>query len=291
MSSMNRYILHLLLKGLTAALLIVLWYGELDFSWAGRFEDNFQSLLGFTLFAVLLNFTMSILSAIYRIRKKVPLDAQDNMTKGINNIYILIMSFAVVLLLLSMWGVDAQTLFTTLSIIAAAIAIVSKEFLIAILAGLVIAVSKELSIGDYIKIGDHKGKIVDLQLTKIVILNEDDDIIYIPNDKAYLGEIVNFSKGDERRVSVAFELSSKFDGGIDDLEGSLISNLSEFKEHIVSESFKLKIAEIQKDCIKLKFQYTLQQAGVDLEKVIKRKTIRKVLDFIRAAQFHEEQAK
>ena len=43
--------------------------------------------------------------------------------------------------------------------------------------------SKELNIDDYVKIGDYKGKILDINLSKVVLQNDDDDILYLPNDK------------------------------------------------------------------------------------------------------------
>jgi small-conductance mechanosensitive channel len=164
--------------------------------------------------------------------------------------------------------------------VAAAIAIVSKDFVSPVIGGLIVAISKDLSIGDVVRIGDHRGKIVDLSLTKIALLNEDNDRIYIPNDKAYLSEIVNYSRGDLHRVSIPFELDPGSVGTVEELEANLIKALIPYNDEIVQDSFTLRIVEIRKDSIALKFQYTLDRIDPDLEKEIKRRTVRRVLNYI-----------
>jgi small-conductance mechanosensitive channel len=151
----------------------------------------------------------------------------------------------------------------------------------AIIGGFIIAVTRDLSIGDFVRIGDYRGKIIDISLTKIALLNEDDDLIYIANDKAYLAEIINYSRGDIRRVSIAFELSTSFVGTVEALEANLIKELDQYKENIAPDSFNLRIVDISKDAISFKFQYTLAEVNRDLEKEIKKKTVRRVLNYVK----------
>lgn len=207
----------------------------------------------------------------------------DNILSGGRNIYYLILGFGFIAFLLSLAGINFGTLFTTLSIVAAAIAIVTKEFLAPIIAGFHIALSKNLNINDYVKIGDLKGKIVDLQLTKLKLLSDDDDLIIISNEKAYFNEIVNYTKGNARKVNLNFILSSDFEGTVDDLEQNLIDEILEFSTEIEKDSYNLKVMDIQKDSISFKFQYELKkQDDRNLEKIIRKKTIRKVVNHIKS---------
>jgi len=219
---------------------------------------------------------------LYRRRKGITYGHQDNITSGVNNIYLLIIGLSLTFLLLSLWGIDFKTLFTSLSIVAAAIAIVSREFISAILAGFAIVFSKQINIGDYVQIAEMRGRVIDLTLTKLALLNEDDDLIFIANDKAYHSEIINFTKGDVKRVSIPFELDVSFKGTVEELEEDLIRHLEGFKEDIFPHSFQLRIVEIHKDSISFKFQYTIDKIDRDLEKEVKKKTVRSVLNYVKS---------
>lgn len=234
------------------------------------------------LFATGLNLAISLLLIPYRIRKGMRYNGQDNITTGIQNIYVLIIALAIMFFGLSLWGFDIKTVFTSLSIVAAAIAIISKEFITSIIAGFVIVFSKQITIGDYVKIGDQKGKVVDITLTKMALLNEDEDLIFISNDKAYQSEVINYTKGEIKRVSIPFELNANFRGTVEELEENLIKELASYKKQIDPKSFNLRIVEIKKDSIIFKFQYSLDKIDRTLEKEIKKKTVRKVLNYLKS---------
>lgn len=114
---------------------------------------------------------------------------------------------------------------TSLSIVAAAIAIISKEYVSCIISGIIISFSKEINIDDYVRIGDTKGKILDINLTKITVLNEDDDVIYIPNDRAYMADIINYTKKEIKKVSIDFELGMEYHTTIEQLERVFLLHL------------------------------------------------------------------
>lgn len=278
----RKVLLTIFAKSVVVAFLGFIWWTHPFAEWMQPWSRFFYNLTGFLLFATGLNLAISILMVGYRIRKGMPYNGQDNITTGVQNIYVLIIALAVIFFVLSLWGVDVKTLFTSLSIVAAAIAIVSKEFISSIIAGFVIVFSKQLTIGDYVKIGDQKGKVIDITLTKLALLNEDEDLIYIPNDSAYHSEVINYTKGEIKRVSISFELNSQFQGTVEELEENLIKELLEYRDQIKPHSFNLRIVEIKKDAISFKFQYSLDKIDRTLEKEIKRKTVRRVLNYIKS---------
>jgi small-conductance mechanosensitive channel len=277
----RKVLLTLIGKVIIVLFLLIMWwthpYSELSPNYA-RFLFN---LFGFLLFATGLNLAISLLMIIYRIRKGMRYNSQDNITTGVQNIYVLIIALAVIVFMLSLWGVELKTLFTSLSIVAAAIAIVSKDFIASIIAGFVIVFSRQIAIGDYVKIGEQKGKVVDITLTKLALLNEDEELVFISNEKAYHSEVINYTSGEVKRVSIPFELKSNFEGTVEELEEDLIQTLDIYKDQINPKSFNLRIVDIKKDAISFKFQYSLDKINRVLEKEIKRKTARRVLNYIK----------
>jgi len=191
-------------------------------------------------------------------------------------------------MILGFWDIDVKSLLTSLSIVAAALAIISKEYVNSIISGFIISFSHEISIDDYVKISGYKGKILDISLSKITLLNDDDDIIYIPNDKVYLGEIINYTKREIRKVSIDFELSLDYFTNMEVLEKTLIDSLKDYKSYIEEDSFNVKVVDVKHDFLYLKFQYTLKEINRDVERQIRKQTIRQIVNNIREDLKHKE---
>jgi small-conductance mechanosensitive channel len=239
-------------------------------------------IIGFLIFALSASLTTTALSALYRRGKKIPAHKADNVIIGLRNIYYIILTFATIITILGFWGIDVKTLFTTLSIVAAAIAIISKDYISEIISGIIISFSREISIDDYVKIGEHKGKIADIHFTKIALLNDDDDVIFLPNNKVFTSEIVNYTRREIKKVSIEFEVMIASIQTVEALERDLIESVSEYQDHIEPESYNLKIVDINKDSLELKFQYVLREINRELEREIRRKTVRRVVNYVKA---------
>lgn len=274
--------LYLLLKILSLA--ILMYVNAYHFDWLTSFEIKplyVQLVVNFFIFLITANLIVSLLSWFYRQRKGSK-KGYDNVTIGLTNIYYLLLTGAIIFTILGFFGVDPHTLFTSLSIVAAAIAIISKEFLAEVISGIILSFSKEISVDDYLKIGEHRGKIVDLKFTKVVFLNDDDDIVYLPNFKVFNSDIINYTRNEIRRVNIDFEVMLEAIKSVEELEKDLIQAINDYQEHIEPNSYNLKIETIYKDYLVLKFQYTLVQSNDrELEKEIRRTTVRRVVNYVK----------
>ncbi len=248
------------------------------------------AVLNFVLFVLGAHLSIISLAFIYRRRKKITRGNSDNVTIGLNNVFYLLVVGAFIITVLAIFGIDHIALFTSLSIVAAAIAIVTKDYLNEIISGIIITFSREVSIGDYVKIGEQKGKIIDLNLTKVSLLNNDDNIIFLPNHKVFTSDIINYTKKQIKKVSVPFEIDIKFLTTIEDLEANLILSISDYHEFIVKDSFNLKIEEISKDTLLLKFQYTMHEVNRDREREIRKKTVRRLVNYVKFRKEHNGQS-
>jgi small-conductance mechanosensitive channel len=246
----------------------------------GQSYDIIYSILRFLLFFITVNLITAMLVMIYRIRKKLAYKYTDNVISGINNLYYLIVTIGVILMILGFWGIDVGKLLTSLSIAAAAVAIISKEFVSAIISGIIISFTNDIGIDDYVKIGGNKGKILDISLTKVTMLNEDDDIIFIPNDKVYLSEIINYTKREIRKINIDFEIDLSVFSSVEKLEMLLKKSLEDYKQLIEPNSISLNIVDIHREHLTLKFQFKLKEVNRDVEKLIRKQTARMIVNAI-----------
>ena len=240
-----------------------------------------HSIIEFLILFTIVNIVTAVLIMIYRLRKNIPYKFTDNVINGVNNLYYLIVTIGLIMMILGFWGIDFKSLLTSLSIVAAAIAIISKDYVSGIISGIIISFSKEINIDDYVKIGNNKGKILDITLSKITLLNDDDDIIYLPNERAYMSEIINYTKKEIKKVSIDFELGIQYHTTIEQLENSLADSLKDFHQFIEPNSFNIKIVDVHHDYLSLKFQYKLMEVNREIERLIRKKTIRLIANSIK----------
>ena len=282
------------MKNLSVTLKVILLIGLIVAAathkyWLPWVEDAariFNILLGFLILILAINLSILLMLAVYRRGKKLAPRQEDNVTIGLQNVYYLIIAVITILTGASFFGLEPIEFITSLSIVAAAIAIISKDYISEIISGMILTFSRELEIGDYVKIGDQKGKIFDITLTKIALLNEDDDPIYLPNNKVYTSEIINYTRKEIKKVSIGFEMNLTGLKTVEELEAELTHALADYEDHIVAGSYNLRIVDIRKDSLSMKFQFVFRQMNRDLEMQIRRKTVRRIVNFIKSAQTH-----
>jgi small-conductance mechanosensitive channel len=219
---------------------------------------------------------------IYRFRKKLPVFNTNNITVGLDNIFSVVIIVFFIFLSLSLAGISVVQFFTSISIFAAAIAIVSREYLNAMISGFIITFTNMVNIGDYVLLNEQRGRIKDITLLKTYIENDQGELISINNDKAFLSDIVNLTKSNKRRVNIKFEVNAQTIKDIDAFENEIITQLGEFKQYIIEDSITLKIEELKVDKIEFVLYYTLSELAPDVEKTIRKKTTRKLVSYIQA---------
>ncbi len=282
-------IFKFIIKLVILIILIALRYG-LGSDFLQSFVDNsnlLYPLFSFLIFWTSINLGIRLSQFIYRKRKKFGHKYSDNVIIGLQNIYYILSGIGVVVMILGFFGLKPEELLTSLSIVAAAIAIISKELVTDIICGFNISFSRDLAIGDYVRIGDQKGKVIDINIHKIVLQIDDDDIIYISNTKAYFSDLVNFTQKEIRKYNLDFTLSHKIKISKLELEKQIVSVLERFIPNYEKYSANFKIANIGKDDIRYKLQFALIKVDPLIEQEIKATILNEIHTLIQKGEFIE----
>ncbi|NMM47474.1 mechanosensitive ion channel family protein [Marinigracilibium pacificum] len=220
-----------------------------------------------------------ILVSTYNRKNKIVKGSVDNFVLGINRIADLINVFVFIGFILLLMNINPLEFVTSLSIVAAAIALLSKDYISNMINGMIIMFSDEISLGDYIQIGNNKGRVQNITLTNIHLNNDDEDLIFIPNNVVMNSDITNFSKRKIKKISFDFDIKNT---GLDieSLEKYLANKLNEFQKHIQKDSFNLKIVKINENYTSLKFQFVMNKMNKSVEKEIRKVTLRSVLKYL-----------
>lgn len=267
----KRYKIHLLNNSQTE------WLKEIDVAFV-------DVLLNYIYFLLILSFAKGIIFFWYRKSKKIDQQRTDNIILGVNNIHVLVFGIVTVLTGIALMGIDVKGFFASLSIIAAAIAIISKDYISNVIGGMLIAFSSDINIGDYIKVGENKGKVIDMSITMFSLLTDDDDVVIIPNNMVYALDVINYTKRAIKKTSIEFEITLEAISTVSQLETDLVATLKEFDRIIQSDSYNLKAVGIKKDYVEFKFQYILDIPDREKEKDIRKKVIRRVVQIIKKVE-------
>lgn len=210
---------------------------------------------------------------------------RDNFTAGMAHLSKIIYALSVVVLLLSLFDVSVKEAITSLSLIAAAIVLMTKDYISNLINGMYITFTKLVNIGDNVKIAEHKGKILDITLTNVHLLNDDDDIIYIPNNIVFTSEIINFTRRELKKSYVDFEVQTQDLVPQAELENAIVDGLGALNELIQPGSHYLKVASIKFEFTSFKFQFILNDPlNKEHDRKVRRHIAQFVVAFIAARQ-------
>ncbi|KYG77807.1 MULTISPECIES: mechanosensitive ion channel family protein [Roseivirga] len=245
-----------------------------------REEGNIVPTILYYLIGVLIVSSVRIsLVYLYLKRRQLESDFKDNYILGINRIASILSVFVTFLAILYYFDVDPTDFLTSISIVAAAIAITFREYIVNSINGIIWMFSNQFSLKDYIKVDEFEGRIMDINLMNVVLLNDEDEIVYVPNSLMAASSVVNSSKKDFKKLSFDFEMLPETLGDIDHFEDYLIDSLkSEFKD-INLENFSLKVDMIKKDAVALKLRITVDRKQKNLERPVRRFINKSILGY------------
>ncbi len=242
---------------------------------------NIPKLFEHTLFRVMVGFL--IVEACKQVilltyKPDDPKRKKDNFTIGINHISKIIYGVLMTAIVMSLLNISIKEALTTLSLLAAALVVMTKDYIANVINGMYITFTKLVNIGDHVAIGNSRGKILDITLTNVHLLSEDDDIIYIPNNKVFSEEIINYTRRDLKKSYIDFQINPYVISDISELEKILWNEISLFHVEIIDESFSVKTVLIKVDAIDCKVHYILKdplnrKVDNQIKRILKRKIV------------------
>ncbi|MBK9108143.1 MAG: mechanosensitive ion channel [Saprospiraceae bacterium] len=219
----------------------------------------FRSLLNFGIFWLSLNVVIRLTQYIYRKRKKLGHKYSDNVIIGLRNIYYLLTVMASFFLMIGMFGLHPKELLTALSIVAAALAIISKELVMDVICGINFSFSRDIAIGDYVKINDKEGRVHDLNIHKIVLSNNN-QLINIPNSSAYFSDIINYSSKENFCLNMELDLPVSVVNKRQQLDLIIQKASRDLVPEMLINEIQIHLSKLTKDTVSLSIDFNFKHA-------------------------------
>lgn len=249
-------------EGAVFALKVLLWL-IIGYTFAQRasfYRDNplfGQFAYGVNVFltgSILISIARISLISLYKRRNKKHNRVRGNYVLGINQFATILNALFGMLGLMLVFGINPKEFLTSITIVAMAIALLFRDYITNMISGLLLMFSDQFTIGDTIRLGEHQGKIVDITLANIVVRNEDDDVVLIPNNSAFTNNMINQSLQNSRKLTMDFELPLAHAYNQPDLERRLAAVLQRHRQIVVEGSFQLKVVGVSKESVQYKLQ-------------------------------------
>lgn len=243
-----------------------------------------QVMRGFYSFlipSIFLSVIRYIVIFLYNARHKQRA-VRGNFVLGVNRLTaVLNVVFALIALLIS-FGINPKDFITSLTIVAMAIAVLFRDYITNMISGLIVMFSEQLSVGDRIKVGEQRGRIVDITFANIVLQDEEDDIIMVPNNLVFTSTFMNLSAHQSSLFTVRFELPLQASLEVEELEEALRVSLTTHPNlSDKPEDFQLKVIELGKDFVRYKLDLHAVSNSNRMHRQLENEILKEVIKFER----------
>ena len=230
----------------------------------------FDAVLLYSTGLLILAIVKRLVLGVYARRNNVDHDrTNNNFTLGVRRISSVIGAIILFISLLGAFNVDVQALFTALSIVAAALAIVTREYVTSIINGMILMFTDIVRIHDEVSINNVHGKVININFINVELLGDNGDVIVIPNNNVMAQSIVNYSRCVESTVIIEAEMDPHSVKNIKDLQQYISSRLPYNDIEFDATSLRVDIRSVQHNAISLAIHITLQNRTIEHEKIMR----------------------
>ncbi len=213
---------------------------------------------------------------VYLYIRRKQLVKENNVVLAINRMATLLNVGVLVASIFLLSDLTWEAFFTSFSLVAVATVLLTKDYISNTVNGLLLMVSDRMLLSDYVKIGSHTGKVVDITLSNVHLLNDAKHTILIPNNTVFASDVINYTRKMSRYVEVDFEVKPEIIKDLRELEDQLIETMRPYDSMIKKNSYELLVDHIASDKISLQFRFFLQSSDMQKEKKLKHEVLRKV---------------
>lgn len=244
------------------------------------FANILRAVIFFLTAHLLVSLARIAIVYFYVLRKNLKEREEDNVVLAINRVATLVSGTAFIAAVFLLFDLDWQTFFTSFSLVAVASVILTKDYISNTVNGMIFMVTDRFVLGDFVKIGNHEGKLINITLSSVHLRTEEGDFVAIPNNTVYAAEIVNYSRRESGLINIDFDIKPDLLKDTARLADALTSAAQEYDEKITKNSYELLVRNISTDKVRISFQFKLLKPNPEKERELKRYTLHKASQVI-----------
>lgn len=260
------------------------WYAEDFYLKNPRLDKVMDAAALFLASSIIFSLGRSILISLYRTRHGTK-NVRGNFVLGISRLTAVLNTIMFIIAMMLALGIKPLEFLTSLTFVAMAIAVTFREYLTNMISGLFIMFSEDFSVGDRVKIGEVKGRILDITFSSLIIQDEDEDLITVPNNLIFTTPVTNLSAHPSRFFSVRFELPLQTAMQVEELEERIRETMRNHPQLTGEDNMDLKVMDIGKDFVKYQLDLHATSNSSKLHRSLMNEVFREVLKFKRGHDY------
>lgn len=182
--------------------------------------------------------------------------------------------------------IPIKTVFGSITIAIAVVGLAFRDTVTNFMNGVNIMFSGRFQLGEYVRIGDIKGKIKDLTFTHVHLQTESQDVVFVPNNLLLAKEVVNFSKNKKKNVFVHMYIDKGNYARYRELQQRITQGvLGAFPNDIAgSNGINFRVDALDKDGIGWMIEFDVSRYDFELEIALKNYVAEIAVDFFAQGQ-------
>lgn len=145
-----------------------------------------------------------LMKMLKKIFAKSKLDAISY--KFILSLARIVLYIVLVIISITMIGVDPTSLIALLSVAGLAVSLAIQGSLANVAGGFILLFTKPFHVGDFVEVDSVSGTVRSINILQTKLLTFDNKAIFVPNGQISEAKIVNFSAQDTRRLDLTFAI-------------------------------------------------------------------------------------
>jgi small-conductance mechanosensitive channel len=223
----------------------------------------------------------TIINYGYRKKNQISSDHIDNFTVGINNLARLAHFLVFFILMMGVYG-DMTRMLASTAIILGIVGLAFRDYVLNFVSGLNIMFTGRFKLGEYIKVGENKGKITGLTFSHVQLLTDTKDVVFVPNNIITSAQVVNYSKGNIKKVFADFSFSIDRYPEYKNVTQKLIARVSDKFRDVLSsrDGVKVHIESVENSSMKGLIEFDVSQYSFELERKLKNYTAEALVELL-----------
>jgi small-conductance mechanosensitive channel len=204
---------------------------------------------------------------------------RDHFVVTITQVAYLIAGILLFFILLLLFRVNIREFLTSMSLMAAALALVFKDYVSNALNGMIFMFSDSFTVGDTVRIGNQKGRIEGINLMNVQLRTDDDELVLISNNLVLQLVTVNYSKGSYHTIMVEFSVPATRVQELEVLEAEIRRDVQLITGPIPTEADWLHVREIREGHAYCAWHLRIPQPDEATEREIRQRVWMKIARF------------
>ena len=204
---------------------------------------------------------------------------RDHFVVTITQVAYLIAGVLLFFMLLLLFRVNIREFLTSMSLVAAALALVFKDYVSNALNGMIFMFSDTFTVGDLVRIGNHKGRIEGINLLNVQLRTDNDELVLIANNLVLELVTVNYSKGSYHTITVEFSVPASRVPELEALEAEIRRDVQLITGPIPAEADWLHVREIRESHAYCTWHLRLPSRDEATERDVRQRVWKKIARF------------